>query len=317
MHTHSLERWQHGHDFLGDLHVHNERKAWTVIGLTALMMVGEITCGILFGSMALLADGFHMSTHVGALLITAAAYLFARRQAANPRFVFGTGKFGDLAGFASAIILAMVALLMAYKSLTRLIAPVPIAFREAIPVACLGLLVNLTSALLLHEDEHDHGHGGSITGEGGAADTRGTALAHRDHNIGAAYTHVLADAATSLMAIFGLTAGWLLGWVWMDAAMGIVGAAVIASWSYGLLRSSGAVLLDASPAPEIARRVRSLIEVDDDQITDLHLWRLGPGHVAAIVALVTHSPKSPAHYKACLAGVRGLAHVTVEVETCA
>ena len=305
MHTHSLERWQHGHDFLGELHTNNERKTWAVIGLTAVMMVGEIACGTLFGSMALLADGFHMSTHVGALLITAVAYLFARRQAANPRFVFGTGKFGDLAGFASAIILAMVALLMAYESVTRLIVPIPIAFGEAIPVACLGLLVNLTSALLLGDEEHDH-HDRAV----------GSASTHRDYNIRAAYTHVLADAATSFMAIFGLTAGWLLGWVWMDAIMGIVGAVVIASWSYSLLRSAGAILLDAMPAPEIAGRVRSLIEVDGDRITDLHLWRLGPGHFGAIVSLVTHTPRAPAYYKACLSTVIGLAHVTIEVEAC-
>ena len=306
MHTHSLERWKHGHDFLGELHTHNERKTWTVIGLTAVMMVGEIVCGTLFGSMALLADGFHMSTHVGALLITAVAYLIARRQAANPRFVFGTGKFGDLAGFASAIVLAMVALLMAYELVTRLIAPIPIAFGEAIPVACLGLLVNLTSALLLGDDEHDHDHRAT-----------GSASTHRDYNIRAAYTHVLADAATSFMAIFGLTAGWLLGWVWMDAVMGLVGAVVIASWSYSLLRSAGAILLDATPAPELARRVRSLIEVDGDRITDLHLWRLGPGHFGAIISLVTHTPRVPTHYKNCLSTVTGLAHVTIEVETCA
>ena len=298
MHTHSLERWQHGHEFLGDFHVRSERKTWIVIGLTAVMMVGEVTCGVLFGSMALLADGFHMSTHVGALLITAVAYLFARRQVNNPRFVFGTGKFGDLAGFASAIVLAMVALLMAYESIMRMIVPVPIAFREAIPVACVGLLVNLVSALLLQDDEHEHDHG------------------NRDHNLRAAYVHVLADAATSLMAVFGLTVGWLLGWMWMDAVMGIVGAAVISSWSYGLLRSSGAVLLDAAPSAELAGQVRSLLEADGDRITDLHLWRLGPGHFGAIVSLVTHTPKSPAYYKGCLADLRSLVHVTVEVEIC-
>ena len=224
--------------------------------------------------------------------------------------MFGTGKFGDLAGFSSAIVLAMVALLMAYEAVTRLIEPVPIAFREAIPVACLGLLVNLASALLLRDDDHEHD-------DGAPADPHEPASMHRDHNIRAAYIHVLADAATSVMAIFGLTAGWLLGWVWMDAVMGIVGAMVIASWSYGLLRSSGAVLLDAVPAPDMAAQVRRLLEIDGDRIADLHLWRLGPGHFGAIVSLVTHAPKAPAYYKGCLASVRGLAHVTVEVEACA
>ena len=314
MHTHSLERWQHGHDFLGNLHDRNAAKTWTVIGLTAVMMVGEIVGGVLFGSMALLADGLHMSTHVGALLIAAVAYLFARRHAGNPRFVFGTGKFGDLAGFSSALVLAMVALLMAYEAVMRLIAPVPIAFREAIPVACLGLLVNLASALLLRDEEHEpFSHAPQLDGDG---DPHPPHADYRDHNIRAAYVHVLADAFTSVLAIFGLAAGWFFGWVWMDAVMGIIGAAVISSWSYGLLRASGAVLLDTSPASDLAGRVRRLLEIDDDRITDLHLWRLGPGHYGAIISLVTHNPKAPVHYKACLARLRSLAHVTIEVESC-
>lgn len=304
MHTHSLDQWQHEHVFLGHRHARNERQTWIVIGLTGAMMVGEIVGGILFGSMALLADGLHMSTHAGALLIGALAYLFARRHARNPRFAFGTGKFGDLAAFTSAIVLAMIALLIGYEATTRLISPVPIAFREAIPVATLGLVVNLASAWLLQDDDHhhhneDHHH-----------------HAHRDHNLRAAYVHVLADAATSLMAIFGLLAGWLLGWVWMDAVMGIVGALVIANWSYGLVRNAGAVLLDVTAQPRLAAEIRGLLETDGDRVTDLHLWRVGPGHVGAIVSLVSHAPKAPAHYKARLGHLSGLAHLTIEVQAC-
>ena len=297
MHTHSLDQWQHEHVFLGHGHARNERQTWIVIGLTAAMMVGEIVGGVLFGSMALLADGLHMSTHAGALLIAALAYLFARRHAGNPRFAFGTGKFGDLAAFTSAIVLAMIALLIGYEAIQRLISPVPIAFREAIPVATLGLAVNLVSAWLLQDEDHHRD-------------------AHQDHNLRAAYVHVLADAATSVLAIIGLLAGWFLGWIWMDAVMGIIGALVIANWSYGLVRNAGAVLLDVTLEPELAEEIRARLETEGDRITDLHLWRVGPGHVGAIVSLVSHAPKAPAYYKARLGDLAGLAHLTVEVEAC-
>jgi cation diffusion facilitator family transporter len=293
-----MDQWQHDHVFLGHAHARNERRTWIVIGLTAAMMVGEIVGGILFGSMALLADGLHMSTHAGALLIAALAYLFARRHARDPRFAFGTGKFGDLAAFTSAIVLAMISLLIGYEAITRLISPVPIAFREAIPVAALGLLVNVVSAWLLQDEDHHHD-------------------AHRDHNLRAAYVHVLADAATSVMASFGLLAGWFLGWVWMDAVMGIIGALVIANWSYGLVRNAGAVLLDVTPQPQLAEEIRELLEIEGDRIADLHLWRVGPGHVGAIVSLVSRAPKAPADYKARFSDVHGLAHLTIEVQACA
>jgi cation diffusion facilitator family transporter len=309
MHTETLERWQHEHVFLGAQHARNERKTWAVIALTTAMMVAEIAGGTLFGSLALVADGLHMSTHAGALLIAALAYSFARRRARDPRFAFGTGKIGDLGGFTSAIVLAMIALLIGYEAIERLLAPVPIAFPEAIGVACIGLVVNLASVWLLREEPHHH--------RDHAADhDDDDDQHHRDHNLSAAYVHVLADAATSFMAIAGLSAAWLLGWVWIDAVVGMIGAAVIANWSYRLVHSAGRVLLDILPDPKLAARIRATLEQDGARVTDLHLWRVGPGHFGVIVALVTHTPEAPAAYKARLAGIGALAHVTVEVEAC-
>jgi cation diffusion facilitator family transporter len=329
MHTDSLGRWEHTHVFLGAAHARNERKTWIVIALTTAMMVGEIIGGSLFGSMALIADGLHMSTHAGALLIAALAYTFARRHARNSRFAFGSGKFGDLAAFTSAIVLAMIALLIGYEALQRLVHPVAIAFDQAIPVAALGLVVNLASAWLLRDDHHHadhrhvhgkthHDHEGHHEGHHAGTGHRGHSKPHeRDHNLRAAYIHVLADAATSVLAIVGLLAGWIYGWVFMDPVMGIVGALVIANWSYGLVRDAGAVLLDVTPDPSVAGEIRHRLELGDDRITDLHLWRVGPGHYGAIISIVTHQPKSPADYKARLASIAALAHVTVEVESCA
>ncbi len=308
MHTETLERWQHEHVFLGAQHARNERKTWAVIALTTAMMVAEIVGGTLFGSLALVADGLHMSTHAGALLIAALAYSFARRHARDPRFAFGTGKVGDLGAFTSAIVLAMIALLIGYEAVRRLVAPVPIAFPEAIGVACIGLVVNVASVWLLREEPHHH-HDDEADHEDGGHH-------HYDHNLRAAYFHVLADAATSVMAIAGLSAAWLLGWIWIDAVVGMIGAAVIANWSYGLLRSAGRVLLDILPDPKLAGRIREILETDSARVTDLHLWRVGPGHFGVIVALVTHRPEPPASYKARLAGIGALAHVTIEVEAC-
>jgi cation diffusion facilitator family transporter len=307
MHTETLERWQHEHIFLGPQHARNERKTWAVIALTTAMMVAEIVGGTVFGSLALVADGLHMSTHAGALLIAALAYSFARHHARDPRFAFGTGKIGDLGGFTSAIVLAMIALLIGYEAIERLLSPVPIAFPEAIGVACIGLVVNLASVWLLREEPHHHDH---------AADHDDGDDHHRDHNLRAAYVHVLADAATSVMAIAGLSTAWLLGWIWIDAIVGMIGAAVIANWSYGLVRSAGRVLLDILPDPKLAARIRATLEQDGARVTDLHLWRVGPGHFGVIVALVTHTPEAPAAYKARLAGIGALAHVTIEVEAC-
>lgn len=290
----------HEHVFLGRAHDENARRTLWVVALTSIMMVGEIVAGRVFGSMALLADGFHMATHAGALAVAAAAYAFARRHATDPRFTFGTGKVGDLAGFASAIVLGLAALGIAGESVGRLLDPRPVAFDQATLVAVLGLAVNVVSAILLagghhhHHAGHDHGHG----------------VPHRDNNLRSAYLHVLADALTSLLAIVALLAGRYLGWVWLDPAIGIVGAAVIARWSWGLMGDTAAVLLDTTE-PKLEATVRGQVEAGGDaRITDLHIWRVGPEAHAAIVS-VTGGVDGEA-VRARLAGVRGLAHVTVE-----
>lgn len=317
MHTESIESWQHPHVFLGSGHERNERKTWFVIVLTSAMMVGEIVGGMLFGSMALLADGLHMSTHAGALLIAALAYGFARRHARSSRFAFGTGKIGDLAAFTSAIVLAMIAVLIGYESVLRLISPSPIAFREAIPIACFGLMVNLASVWLLRDDDHTHRHHHEPHEHDAEHDHHHHTHGHgQDLNLRAAYIHVMADAATSLLAIVGLSAGWLFGWIWMDAIVGIIGALVIANWSYGLIRAAGSVLLDVTPEPGLLNTIRETLETEGDRVSDLHLWQVGPGHYGAIVSLVTHQPKPPAQYKARLSGIETLAHVTVEIQAC-
>jgi cation diffusion facilitator family transporter len=315
MHAESLDSWRHEHVFLGADHARNERRSWAVVALCAAMMLAEIVGGLLWGSMALIADGLHMSTHAGALVIAAFAYAYARRHARDERFTFGTGKLGDLAAFASALVLAMIALLIGYESVERLVHPVPIAFDQAIPLAALGLGVNLLSAWLLH-DGHDHaGEGAHKHAPDGDHDDH--QHHHADHNLRAAYVHVVADAAVSILALIGLSAGRVLGWVWMDPAMGIVGMLVIANWSWNLVRASGAVLLDMRPrdglAAEIARRLET---GPHDRVSDLHLWRVGPGHNAAIVSLVSDHPEPPLAYKARLAGIHGLSHVTVEVHAC-
>ena len=403
----------HSHTFLGEGHEQNERRTWLVIWLCGFMMVGEIIGGILFGSIALVADGLHMSTHASALLLAALAYRYARRHAEDRRFTFGTGKLGDLAGFTSAIVLAMIALLIGYEAISRFIAPVPISFDEAIPIAVLGLLVNVASVLLLssggHHHHHGHGHGhdhgdadhhddaqrietdfGSVALEifehgvpprfrlafesasrppadtitvetvrpGGArqvftfADRGGhlesvdeipephafdahvrldhgaepysvafeehehaQGAAHRDNNMRAAVIHVLADAAVSVLVILGLLLGRFLDWVWMDPVVGICGAFVIAAWAYGLVRDTGAILLDMNPDRAMAERMRSLIETDGDRLKDLHLWRLGPGHLGVILSVTTNKQRAPDHYRRVLDRFRTLSHVTVEIES--
>jgi cation diffusion facilitator family transporter len=404
----------HDHVFLGAGHEKNERKTWGVIVLCTLMMLVEIIGGRLFGSLALVADGLHMSTHAGAMLIAALAYTYARKHANDPRFVFGTGKLGDLAGFTSAIILAMIAMLIGYEAVVRLTSPVPIHFAEAIPIAVVGLLVNIASAWLLSGDDHaghshSHGHGnhgdhghdeevqhietpaGLITlsifedgtppvfrihAEGhdsslpeatvtvttirsdGARQVftfsrRGKFLqstteipephgfkvvvslpygehevvfeehAHedhesgvdsRDHNMRAAYIHIIADAAVSVLAIVGLLLAKIFGWLWMDPLAGIVGAIVIANWAYGLIRDTGSILMDMSPGEGMVNKVRSAIDAVGDKVVDLHIWRLGPGHFSAVVSVVTaHRGRESAYYHAILRRFKGLSHITVEV----
>ena len=402
----------HSHVFLGEGHEKSERRTWAVIWLCGAMMVAEIVGGLMFGSIALVADGMHMSTHAGALLLAAFAYTYARKFADDPRFTFGTGKLGDLAGFTSAIILAMIALLIGYESVTRLFAPVPIHFAEAIPIAFVGLAVNVASAWLLsggdhHHPGHSHGHGeghsqaaheyhdeahdiatasGSVrlevfedgvpprfrlraqSGQTLAADAatietlrpdgarhvfvmrdRGGYLesideipephafaanvqigqdtypvafeehehAHgstaQDNNMRAAVVHVVADAAVSVLVIIGLLLARAFGWLWMDPLAGIVGAFVIASWSYGIIRDTGAILLDMNPDRNMAGKLRDAVEGDGDQLADLHLWRLGPGHLGAIVSVVTSKPRQATFYRSRLARFTSLSHLTVEV----
>ena len=400
----------HNHVFLGEGHEKNERRTWMVIALCSLMMVAEIIGGLLFGSIALVADGLHMSTHASALLLAALAYSYARRHADDVRFTFGTGKLGDLAGFSSAIILAMIALLIGYEALTRFIWPVPISFNEAIPIAILGLIVNIASVLLLSGGGHDHGgshnshadhdhdHGeahklqtsaGLLTLEiaeengpphlrlwfagaehlapddvtietlrhdgsrqvfatlarAGYLETVGEVpephafiarvafkrsgethavefveheharrAAARDNNMRAAVVHVLADAAVSGLVIVGLLLGRFLGWMWMDPVVGLCGAIVIAAWSYGLMRDTAAVLLDLNPDRGMAERMRAAIETDGDRLTDLHLWRLGPGHLGAILSVATPQQRGPEYYQSLLRRFRALSHVTVQVQ---
>jgi Co/Zn/Cd efflux system component len=402
----------HSHIFLGEGHERNERRTWTVIALCTFMMVVEIVGGFLFGSIALVADGLHMSTHASALLLAALAYSYARRHANDARFSFGTGKLGDLAGFTSAIVLAMIALLIGYEAAARLIWPVTINFNEAIPIAALGLVVNVASVLLLsggdrgHGHAHGHSHGaadhqhnhdqahalqtsaGNLTLEifesgvpprfrlscaerelpademsvetvrpdgvrqifamtsrsgyvesieeipephaftacvwlqrGGEAHNvefaeheHAHGAAQRDNNMRAAIVHVLADAAVSILVIVGLTLGRFFGWVWMDPAVGLIGAVVIAAWAYTLIRDTGAILLDMNPDRGMAERMRALIEADGDRLTDLHLWRLGPGHLAAILSVATRQPRGPDYYQSRLRRFRALSHVTVQVQ---
>ena len=329
MHTHSIEPWQHPHVFLGTKHDRHERRTWFVVALTAAMMVAEITGGSIFGSMAVVADGWHMSTHAGALTIAALAYRFARRHARDPRFSFGTGKVGELAAFCSAVILAMIAVAIGYEAVTRLFAPVAIDFAQATWLAAVGLGVNLASAWLLFDKDHHHSHHAPADDHHDDHDHHDHAHEHghehahghhqhhaHDSNIRAAYVHVLADAMTSVLAIVGLLAGRFYGWVFMDPLMALIGVGVILSWSFGLIRMSGTVLLDMVPDRHLAGHIRQRLEIDGDRVSDLHLWRLGPGHAGLIAAVVSDRPQAPSAYKQRLDGIAGLSHVTVEVHAC-
>lgn len=303
MHQHKLNNWQHPHDF-ARINRKGEKRTKIVLLLTLVTMVIEIFAGITFHSMALLADGWHMGTHVAAFLIAVFAYRYCRIHAHDDTFAFSPGKVGVLGGFASSVALAVVALIMLIESVQRILSPLTIHFNDAILVAAFGLLINLTSALLLQDHhshgghDHDHEH-------------------HHDHNLKAAYLHVLADALTSVLAIIALVAGKYYGWVWLDPVMGMVGAAVILLWAYSLIKETGPVLLDESIDGDYKDEIRRTIEKDaDNRVTDLHIWRVGPGHYAVIMALVTQFPKHPEYYKTLLARFPRLDHVTIEVNQC-
>lgn len=309
MHPRFLEHLRHDHDYSLASQQSAERRTLFVFWLTLVTMVVELATGYLTGSLALTADGWHMGSHAAALGISAYAYAFSRRHAKSARFTFGTGKVGPLAAYTSAVFLAMIAVMMVYQSVDRLITPVLVRFDEAIAVAVIGLLVNIASVVILQfggRQHHDH-HG----------EEAGHRHHHHDQNLRAAYLHVLADALTSVLAIIALLSGKLLGWLWMDPAMGIVGAALIARWSAGLIRDSGQVLLDAEENSRLLERISGLIEGDrDNRIADLHLWRLGPGSYGCILSIVTNAPQPAAYYKALLAEATELQHVTVEVNLC-
>lgn len=323
MHTRRIDDWQHSHDFIPEGHARNERKTRFVIALTATMMVVEIVAGTAYNSMALLADGWHMASHASALGITAFAYWFARRHRDDPRFTFGTGKVSVLGGYSSAVVLGVIALLVAWESFERFLSPQAIAFDEAIAVAVVGLVVNVVSAWILQEDHHGeaHGHAHPHSHAGAPAGAHADhAAVHghgHDHNLRAAYLHVLADALTSLTAIVALLTGKLYGWTWMDPAMGIVGSILIARWSYGLLRDSSVVLLDGDVPMATREALASALQRGStDRVSDLHVWRVGPGRLAALAAVVSDAPKSPDEYKEVMASAVPLSHVTVEVNRC-
>ncbi|MGH8101239.1 MAG: CDF family Co(II)/Ni(II) efflux transporter DmeF [Chthoniobacterales bacterium] len=304
MHRTDHSRFRKAHDFVPDFS-HAERRTRIVIGITAAMMVLEIAVGLMSRSMALLADGWHMSTHVIAFLITAVAYYFARRHARNARFSFGTGKIGVLGGFTSAVVLAIVAFLMTGESVHRLFVPLSIHFNEAIGIACVGLLVNLGCAALLGDHHHHHEH------EHGSAH-------HHDLNLRAAYLHVLADAVTSLLAITALTGGKFFGWAWLDPVVGIAGSGVVFSWAYTLLRDTSGILLDRTPSSsDLPDEIRRAVEGDGDSVvTDLHVWQVGIGKFAAMISIVAHEPKSSDSYHELLRQHDELVHVTIETQHC-
>lgn len=308
MHEEHMARWHHGHTFGQDQKQSGEKRTLIVVGLTLVMMVWEIAAGVIYGSMALLADGLHMGSHATALGIAAFAYAYARKNAASSRFSFGTGKVNALGGFTGAVLLAGFALFMVAESIDRFIHPVTISFNGAIFVAIIGLIVNGVSAWILGDD-HDHSHAHH---EGDSHDSHD----YHDHNRRAAYFHVLADALTSLLAIVALLAGKYAGWNWMDPAMGIVGAILITRWSWGLLRDTSSVLLDKQQV-DIEQAIKSAVEYDDTRVGDLHVWSIGPSLYAVIVAVVSHDPQAPDHYRDRIQTDNpSLVHVTVEVHTC-
>jgi cation diffusion facilitator family transporter len=310
MHNHDIESWRHDHTFSQDRRRPGESRTLIVIGITALMMVVELVAGVIYGSMALLADGLHMASHTAALSISAFAYIYARRNARNSAYSFGTGKVNALGGFTGAVLLAIFAVIMGFESSLRMLNPVEIVFNQAIFVAVLGLVVNGACVFILggadhahddhnhHAQEHEHNH-------------------QQDHNLKSAYLHVMADALTSILAIFALLAGKYFGLIWMDPAMGIVGAILVARWSYGLLGSTSAVLLDRQGPKELRENILELIEADNDaRVTDLHVWSIGPETYSAQISVVTHNPLAPAEYKALIPNSLGLVHIAVEVHLC-
>ena len=312
MHHNNLQLWQHTHAFGQDQKRSAEFRTMIVILITGTMMIVEIAAGILFGSMALLADGLHMASHAAALSINVFAYIYARRHAHDTQYSFGTGKVNALGGFTGAVLLAIFALIMAGESVERIIYPIEIAFNQAIFVAVLGLIVNGVSVFILGHKGHHHHHGHDDH------EHLGHQLGHNhDHNLRAAYLHVLADALTSLLAIFALLTAKYFGLIWMDPLMGILGAILVSRWSLGLLRSTSAILLDKQAPEGVQKKIRKSIEDDgDSRVADLHIWSIGPSLYSVLVSVVAHNPKSPEHYKELIPSDLGLVHANVEVHQC-
>lgn len=293
------------HTFGQDQRKPGEGKTIIVIAIAALMMIAEITTGLLFGSMALLADGLHMATHTLALTISAVAYIYSRRHANDSSFSFGTGKVNSLAGFTSAVLLAVFAVLMTWESVERFFNPISIQFNQAIAVAAVGLVVNVVSALVLNSAGHRHNEA-----------ERHTSHRHVDHNLRAAYIHVIADALTSLLAITALVSGKYLGWSWLDPVMGVVGALLVGKWSVALLRETGSVLLDRQAEPEVLNDVRTAIEDDGISIVhDLHLWPIGSGLFALSVSIQTTADKTARYFEAALEHIPQIVHRTIEIQS--
>ncbi len=309
MHEEALDHFRHDHGATAHVAKHEARTRWVVV-LTCAMMVGELAVGYATNSLALTADGWHMATHAGALALAAFAYWFARTRSKEASFSFGTGKVHALAGYTSAVVLAMVAFWMLFESASRLLHPVAIHFREALPVAAIGLLVNLVSAALLHPGDHDHDAGHDH-------DEHDVHHHQHDHNLRAAYVHVLADAFTSVLAIAALAGGRYLGWTFLDPAMGIVGGIVILRWGYSLCTGAARQLLDMVPSSKVADAIRAKLEaIDDVRVVDLHLWEVGPDQQSCIVSLVTSRPRAPAEYRQIVQQFAEVRHVTVEVQLC-
>ncbi len=305
-HAQTVARFSHRHES-GDINAANERRTLLVVLLTGMTMAVEIIAGHMTGSMALLADGWHMGTHAFALGISYIAYLLARKHNNSEHFSFGTGKFGVLAGYTSALFLGLAAIWMMFESVTRILNPVQIAFTEAIWVTLIGLAVNLASVLILHQPDHHHHH----------SHDEAAGHAHHDHNYRAAYLHVIADTLTSVFALTALLAGRFLGWAFLDPVMGIVGGLLISRWAYLLIRSTGVILLDAGVAAGVKARARELIEADtESQVVDLHVWRIGSRDMALIVSVVTGVKRKAEEYHARLKSLPHLAHVSVEVHPC-
>lgn len=315
----TIEHHEHSHTFGQDKQKAGERKTLVVIVITVAMMVMEITAGTVFGSMALLADGLHMASHSAALAITAFAYIYARKNAANPKFCFGTGKVNALGGFTGALLLAGFALMMAWESVDRLLNPVAIQFNWAIAVSVLGLIVNGASMLILGDHDHSHGHSHGEEIHDHAHNSHHKAEHHHDgghehdQNLRSAYLHVMADALTSVTAILALLAAKYFGWIWMDPVVGIAGSLLVANWSIGLIKSTCRTILDYQAPEKELEILRNAVETEDERVIDLHLWSIGPGIHSAMITVVAKQPREPEAYKARIPKELGIVHATVEV----